>query len=397
MALIVILLLTVIIPDTYIKGRILDQQEQPVSAANIHILDSNYFTVSDQDGFFLINTNKDKVTIEISHIKYKNKILDINLENNQNLSIFLVEDSIDLGQSVVTGLRTQTYIKNTPILTHVITSDEIKKSAYSSVKEALEMTLPNVQNVMSSHAGISNEEVKIQGLDNKYLLFLVDGKRVSGEFAGNLDFKMLDLSNVDRIEIVEGGMSSLYGSSAIGGVVNIITKKHTKPFQINYSYLYDDPMINVHSINMGLGYKNLFYSINVVNQNTDGYDLTPNPEEPKTIKTLEEYNTLSIGHNLGYDNNKNFNIRMNYKNYTNDIYLYQNHTLMILDQDDPNYPSYDYTAYRDWMPKFEDTNYSLNFNYYKDKSLINIVYNSEEYIKSNYFYNYTEESCSLVD
>ena len=259
MALIVILLLTVIIPDTYIKGRILDQQEQPVSEVNIHILDSNYFTVSDQDGFFLINTNKDTLTIEFSHIKYKNKILDINLENNQNLSIFLVEDSIDLGESVFTGLRSQTYIKNTPILTHVITSDEIKKSAYSSVKEALEMTLPNVQNVMSSHAGISNEEVKIQGLDNKYLLFLVDGKRVSGEFAGNLDFKMLDLSNVDRIEIVEGGMSSLYGSSAIGGVVNIITKKHTQPFQINYSYLYDNPMINVHSLNMGLVYKNLFY------------------------------------------------------------------------------------------------------------------------------------------
>ena len=62
------------------------------------------------------------------------------------------------------------------------------------------MSLPNVQNVMSSHAGISNEEVKIQGLDNKYLLFLIDGKRVSGEFAGNLDFKMLDLSNIDRIE-----------------------------------------------------------------------------------------------------------------------------------------------------------------------------------------------------
>ena len=63
----------------------------------------------------------------------------------------------------------------------------------------------------------------MQGLDNKYLLFLVDGKRISGEFAGNLDFRMLDISNIDRIEIVEGGMSSLYGSSAIGGVVNIIT------------------------------------------------------------------------------------------------------------------------------------------------------------------------------
>ena len=57
MALIIILLLTVIIPDTYIKGRIFDEQKQPVSGVDVHILNSNYFTSSDQDGFFLINTN----------------------------------------------------------------------------------------------------------------------------------------------------------------------------------------------------------------------------------------------------------------------------------------------------------------------------------------------------
>ena len=393
-------MVAMIFSNSMVEIKVIDIDGKPIENVFIESIDNNDsidgLGKTDVNGFFFINdSNQNFKKIKLSHIGYLEKVIDLNLLNSND--IILEFNNIKSEQVVITGLRTQTYIKDTPVLTHVITSEDIKKSAYSSVKEALEMSLPNVQNVMSSHAGISNEEVKIQGLDNKYLLFLVDGKRVSGEFAGNLDFRMLDLSNIDRIEIVEGGMSSLYGSSAIGGVVNIITKKQTKPFQINYSYLHDDPMINVHSFNMGLEYENFFYDINVVNQNTDGYDLTPDPDLNFPLKTLEEYNTLSFSHILGYDNDKNFSVRMNYKNYKNDIYLYQRQTLQILDQDDPNYPFYDYTSYRDWMPKFEDTNYGLNFNYYKDNSLLNIVYNSEEYIKSNYFYNYTEEPCNQVD
>ena len=393
-------MVAMIFSNSMVEIKVIDIDGKPIENVFIESIDNNDsidgLGKTDVNGFFFINdSNQNLKKIKLSHIGYLEKVIDLDILNSND--IILEFNNIKSEQVVITGLRTQTYIKDTPVLTHVITSEDIKKSAYSSVKEALEMSLPNVQNVMSSHAGISNEEVKIQGLDNKYLLFLVDGKRVSGEFAGNLDFRMLDLSNIDRIEIVEGGMSSLYGSSAIGGVVNIITKKQTKPFQINYSYLHDDPMINVHSFNMGLEYENFFYDINVVNQNTDGYDLTPDPDLNFPLKTLEEYNTLSFSHILGYDNDKNFSVRMNYKNYKNDIYLYQRQTLQILDQDDPNYPFYDYTSYRDWMPKFEDTNYGLNFNYYKDNSLLNIVYNSEEYIKSNYFYNYTEEPCNQID
>ena len=393
-------MVAMIFSNSMVEIKVIDIDGKPIENVFIESIDNNDsidgLGKTDVNGFFFINdSNQNLKKIKLSHIGYLEKVIDLDILNSND--IILEFNNIKSEQVVITGLRTQTYIKDTPVLTHVITSEDIKKSAYSSVKEALEMSLPNVQNVMSSHAGISNEEVKIQGLDNKYLLFLVDGKRVSGEFAGNLDFRMLDLSNIDRIEIVEGGMSSLYGSSAIGGVVNIITKKQTKPFQINYSYLHDDPMINVHSFNMGLEYENFFYDINVVNQNTDGYDLTPDPDLNFPLKTLEEYNTLSFSHMLGYDNDKNFSVRMNYKNYKNDIYLYQRQTLQILDQDDPNYPFYDYTSYRDWMPKFEDTNYGLNFNYYKDNSLFNIVYNSEEYIKSNYFYNYTEEPCNQID
>ena len=79
----------------------------------------------------------------------------------------------------MSSLRKDMFIKDIPILTHVITSNDIKNTAYSNVKDILEMTLPNVQNVMSSRAGISNNRVKIQGLDNRYLLFLVDDKLYS--------------------------------------------------------------------------------------------------------------------------------------------------------------------------------------------------------------------------
>ena len=352
---------------------------------------------TDISGNFIFKIENEQISsIKLSHIGYNDKTLSIDsLKENQN--IVLEFDNIKSEQVVITGMRAKTYIKDTPVLTYVITSDDIENSAYSSVKEALEMSLPNIQNVVSSHAGISNEQVKIQGLDNKYLLFLIDGKRVSGEFAGNLDFKMFDLSNIDRIEIIEGGMSSLYGSSAIGGVINIITKKQTKPFKFSYSYLHDDPMVRIHSLNLGLEFRKFYYDVNVVNQNTNGYDLTPNPELIFPLKTLEEYSTLSLNHTVGYDNDKNFSIRANYKNYKNDIYLYQRQTLQILDQDDPNYPIYDYMSYRSWIPKFEDVNYGINFSFYQNSSLFTVQYNFEEYIKSNYFFNYTEEPCNQID
>ncbi len=391
MRLTIILLISIIIPSDYITGIVFDQDNNPISGVNIHVIESDFFTSSDENGNFIINYENKKLTIKFSHIKYNNKIINFIPDSNKALRINLIEKSIDLEQTVVTGLRAQTYIKDTPVLTHVITSEDIEKSAYTSVKEVLEMSLPNVQNVMSSHAGISNEQVKVQGLDNKYLLFLVDGNRISGEFAGNLDFKMLDLSNVDRIEIVEGGMSSLYGSSAIGGVVNIITKKNKKPFNIQYSYLHDEPMVKAHFLNGGFNYKNFFYNINFVNQYTDGYDLTPSDSNiPFPIKTLEEYETISIKHVLGYDNKRNFIFSINYKDYENHIYLYEN---KLFQNDTPDY----YTILKSWVPRFEDINYGFNLKFYKNKSLFNAVYNFEEYTKSNYYFNYFEENCSLVD
>ena len=382
------------------NGRVVDKIGYPIPFVNIEIVDCEAGASSDQDGYFQINKRpSENFTIKVSHIGYYNQFLDINL--NDNDIIIQLDKKVEfLNQLVVTGERREVYIKDTPILTRVINSRDIENSSYTSVKDILEMSVPNIQNVVSSHAGTSNNNVKIQGLDNRYILFLIDGARVSGEFAGNLDFNMLDLSDVERIEIVDGGVSSLYGSSAIGGVVNIISKKRQKPISFSLSMLNEDPVIASTSINLGLTYKNFHYNVNFVNQKTDGYDLTPQDSNVvgALSKTQEEYVTNSVSHKIRY----NFNlsslgssglIELNYKEYSNFIYQYENHLVQVLDDSNPSYPFYYYQSYVNNSPRFKDYRYGAIFKIDTKNTFFKLPYHTERYKKYSYFFNYEESAC----
>lgn len=67
--------------------------------------------------------------------------------------------------------------------------------------------------------------IQLNGLGNDYILILVNGKRMNGNIGGQNDLNIINMANIERIEIVKGAASSLYGSHAIAGVINIITKK----------------------------------------------------------------------------------------------------------------------------------------------------------------------------
>ena len=381
--------------------KVVDTEGKPIYNANIEILDSNGSGYSsDKDGLLIIDRYLDDFfSIKISHIAYESKILNLDTRYQEDVEVVLSENILDYEDVVITGTKLETYIKDVPVLTHVISSEDLESSVYNSVKEVLEMTLPNVQNVMSTHAGVSNDRMKIQGLDNKYVLFLIDGVRVSGEFAGNLDFSMLNLSNVEKIEIIEGGMSSLYGSSAVGGVVNIITKKNTKPFNFNYSYLHDDPSVVSQSLNVGLNYNNINYDLNAVNQQSDGYDLTlyDSVYDIDTggpyIKTLEMYETSSLSHNVRYNLSKKYFFEFNYKDFIKDIYLFQEHKVPLTS--DPFFNYYD--TYQHEMPKANDRRVGFSFIVDDENSLFKVLLNKEDYTKSNVYFNYTDLDCSALD
>lgn len=137
-----------------------------------------------------------------------------------------------LEEIVVTGTRSPKILKNSPVITKVFTESEIRKVDVTHIGELLQSELPGIEFTYSMNQQVS---LNMQGFGGNSVLFLVDGERIAGETLENIDYSRLNLDNVQRIEIIKGAASSLYGSNAVGGVVNIISKNPVDPLHVNFN------------------------------------------------------------------------------------------------------------------------------------------------------------------
>jgi len=375
MKLFLLLIFTICNASEAFVGKVLDVYSNPIKDVNIEIESLSIGAITDSDGLFLLpSLELEEYILNVSHIAYENRLITIFIPDDNNLIIKLNEKSIDYNPIVVTGTRSERHIKNTPMLTHIISNKDIQNSSYSNVKDMLEMAMPNVQMVASSHG---NDRIKFQGLDNKYLTFLIDGDRVSGEFAGNLDFSMLGLSNVDKIEVIEGAMSTLYGSGAIGGVVNIITKKNKNPYWFNSGVKYDDIIGIIPSMNVGFNKGILNYNLNLQYTESDGYDLTFN-EPYEYNMTFNEKKSNIINHRLILSPNKKQNITFIYKDYYSKInnYDYWGVDLVLG------------APLKKYVDEYSKIKYDFKIS---NDQFLKISYLEESYYKYNYYpYYYSE-------
>ena len=127
-----------------------------------------------------------------------------------------------LQEVVVTGTGTQHLLKDAPVQTEVISHRQLQQYAGRSIEDILSGLTASFdfsENDMGSH-------LQMNGLGNSYVLILIDGRRLHGDNGGENDLGLIDPHNIEKIEIVKGASSALYGSDAIAGVINIITKKH---------------------------------------------------------------------------------------------------------------------------------------------------------------------------
>lgn len=129
-----------------------------------------------------------------------------------------------LQEVVVTGTGTQHLLKNAPVQTEVITQQMLRQYGGKS----LEDILAGLTASFAFNEGDMGSQMQLNGLGNSYILILIDGKRIHGDVGGENDLGLIDPQNIEKIEIVKGAQSALYGSDAMAGVVNIITKKHTE-------------------------------------------------------------------------------------------------------------------------------------------------------------------------
>ena len=145
-------------------------------------------------------------------------------------------DSVELEPIVVTATHSPKTLKDAPVVTRLITLHDIKLTDATNIQEMLTQEIPGLEFGLAMSQETS---LNMSGFGGNAVLFLVDGERLAGETMDNTDYNRLNLDNVGRIEIVKGASSALYGSNAVGGVVNIISRENLEPWTANVNTRYN--------------------------------------------------------------------------------------------------------------------------------------------------------------
>ena len=183
--------------------------------------------------------------------------------------------SQSMQQVVITATRTPKLLKDAPIFTRVIPAGEIKKTDATHIGELLQAELPGIEFSYSMDQQVS---LNMSGFSGNSVLFLIDGERLAGETLDNVDYNRLNLDNVERIEIIKGAASSLYGSNAVGGVVNIISRRQSEPWSANLNGRLGAHGERRYGGYAGFNYKKINSVTNVQYTSADAIDLSEGRE-----------------------------------------------------------------------------------------------------------------------
>ena len=211
----------------------------------------------------------------------------------------------ELPEVVITGTGTQHLLKDAPVQTEVITRRDLQQYAGRSIEDilsGLSASFDFNENDMGSH-------LQMNGLGNSYVLILVDGRRLHGDNGGEADLSLIDPNNIEKIEIVKGASSALYGSDAIAGVINIITKKHTDQGILfeNTSRVGSYGDIRQHN-GLALNFGKLSSYTNFQTQHSDGWQNTSEEARSQTEylitdsrnKTVNRHTNWQVAERLVY-------------------------------------------------------------------------------------------------
>lgn len=221
-----------------VSGTVVDESNEslPGTTVTVKELPALGATTDNRGAYSITLPDAKEYTLQVSYVGYLTQTRKVAAgSKNVREDFRLKEDAIGMETVVVTGTRTPKLLKDAPIVTRVITADDIKKVDATHIGDLLQAELPGIE---FSYAMNQQTSLNMQGFGGNAVLFLVDGERLAGETLDNIDYDRLNMDNVERIEIVKGAASSLYGSNAVGGVVNIISKVSTEPWSVNLNARY---------------------------------------------------------------------------------------------------------------------------------------------------------------
>ena len=235
-----------------------------------------------------------------------------------------------LPEVVVTGTGTEHLLRNAPVQTEIISRKMLDSYGGRSIEEIL----AGLTASFAFGEGDMGSQMQLGGLGNSYILILIDGKRIHGDVGGENDLGLIDPQNIERIEIVKGAQSALYGSDAMAGVVNIITKKvrgeHSSAkdegLQIDNSTRYGsyNDLRQHNGVALALGPVTSYTNFQL--QHTDGWQNTAEEyTEAQVItdsrnKTVNAYTLWQVAERLIYTPRKDLELYADGTYYTKSIH-----------------------------------------------------------------------------
>lgn len=201
-------------------------ENTPLPYAHIQVKGTAWGAISGEDGAFVIeNIVKGQYEIQISALGYQafSKTIELQEEALDLGRIELQEDVLGLQEVVVTGAMKETFIKDSPVKVDVITHQFLlRNSAPTNLTESIKM-INGVQETVACGVCFTNS-FSINGLPGAYTAVLIDGTPLYGNLSAVYGLNGIPTTFIERIEVIKGPNSTLYGSEAVAGVINVITK-----------------------------------------------------------------------------------------------------------------------------------------------------------------------------
>ncbi len=228
--------------EVQVKGEIRDEEQTiPFVAIQLVSSQNQYGTTTDEQGHYQFQKiKKGRYQLIVSCLGYKTHTDSVELKEPKNhYPIQLESDLLNLEQVVVTGNRRAVPVYESPIIVEQISTKTFEATQALSLSEGLNFS-PGLR-VETNCQNCGFTQLRINGLDGAYSQILINSRPVFSALAGVYGLDMFPTNMIDRVEVVKGGGSALYGGNAIGGTVNIITKDPIEnSFEVGFNQSFID-------------------------------------------------------------------------------------------------------------------------------------------------------------
>ena len=213
--------------DAHIHGHVIDSNTgEHLPYMVVVIKGTTIGVTTESTGHYMIrNAPEGTFTIEVSAVGYKTQSHEIEIRRGRSYEVnfSLEEDHIQIDGVIVSATRSETTRRMSPTLVNVVGMDVYDRSNCTTVAQGLAFQ-PGVR-VENNCQNCGFQQVRINGLDGQYTQILIDSRPIFSALAGVYGIEQLPANMVDRVEVMRGGGSALFGSSAVAGTINIITKE----------------------------------------------------------------------------------------------------------------------------------------------------------------------------